>query len=168
MNGKFNMYRRWPGHEEMRFDVQREIYKFDPTTYFGLGAIGYLAMHNKTPKPVGLSYGWDSCHLKPGLNSWTFTLDLHRYFDHAGKYCLRILHKGGKDSAKIVRVKLLDGKTLLSEAAPSAVLVPKDKVEVYLAIPKWPPRNKLSLQLELETDVGKTDIKGRFEVDPLL
>ena len=168
MGGKFNVYRRWPGHEDVRFDVQREIYTFDPTTYWGLGAIGYLAMHDKTPEPVALCYGWSPCHLKPGLNAWTLSLDMPKHFDHAGTYCLRILHKGGKDSVKILRVRLLDGDSVLSEAAPSAILAPNSKVEVNLAIPMWPPRKALAVRLELEADSGKTDVGGRFEVDPLL
>jgi hypothetical protein len=168
MNGKFNVYRRWPGHEEQRFDIQRESCKFDPTTFWGLGAIGYLAMHDKTPEPIGLSYGWSPCHLKPGVNAWTFGLDLAKYFDHAGKYTVRIIHKGGKDSVRIVRVRLMDGDTLLSEAAPAAVLTPNGNVEVNVTVPNWPPRGKLALRIELQAEAGKLDAGGRFEVDPLL
>jgi hypothetical protein len=168
LNGKFNVYRRWPGHEARRFEVQREIYHLDPTTYFGLGAIGYLAMHDQTPEPVGLSYGWSPCHLRPGRNAWTMSLDLARFFDHAGKYCLRIVHQNGKDRVTICGVKLLDGQAVLSEATPSAVLAPHNKVEVNLALAKWPPRDKLAVRLELEVEAGHTDVKGRFEVDPLL
>lgn len=168
MNGKFNIYRRWPGHEEQRFDVQREILKFDPTTFWGLGAIGYLAMFNKTPEPVGLCYGWAACHVKAGKNTWNFHLDMAKNFDHAGKYCLRIFNKEGKDGIKIDRVTLLDGDQTLSKAEPAATIAPGGKVEVNLEIPSWPPRNKLSVRVEATAEAGKTDVGGRFEVAPLL
>ncbi len=169
MLGKFNIYRRWPGHEEQRFDVQREIYKFDPDTFWGLGAIGYLSMFNKTPEPVGFSYGWAPCHVKPGANVWNFTYGIvPKTFDHAGKYCLRIIHKEGKDTLKVVRVSLLEGDRVISSDEIAKTLAPGEKIEANLEVPRWPPREKLSVRLEAEAAPSKTDVGGRFEVDPLL
>ncbi len=168
MLGKFNIYRRWPGHEEQRFDVQREILKFDPDTVWGLGAVGYLAMFNKTPEPVAFCYGLSPCYVKSGANRWNFYLDMPRYFDHAGKYCLRIIHKEGKDNLKIARVTLFDGDQAISKAQPAAALVPGGYVEANLEIPHWPPQKKLSVCVEAEAEQGKTDVSARFEVDPLL
>lgn len=166
--GKYHVYRRWPGHEEQRLEVLRAIVALDATTYLGRGAQGYLAMFFKTPTPVAITYGWNAAQVQSGPHTWNLTLDAGKYFDHAGPYCFRILHHGGKDVLKIHRVALLDGTTVLTEAAPKTDLVPGGKVEIRLHLKEWKPGAVMVLRLEVEAGDGKTDVSGRFEVDPLL
>lgn len=168
MVGKFNIYRRWPGHEEQRFVVQREILKFDPDTFWGIGAIGYLATFDKLPSPAVFTRGWAASDIKSGSNTWDYTYGLvPKHFDHAGKYRLRIIHRGGKDSVKIVRVTLFDGDAAVAKSEPNAILTPAGMVESDLIIPSWPPNKNITLRLELHANEHH-DISGRFEVEPLL
>jgi hypothetical protein len=168
MMGKFHVYRQWKEHEEQRFDVLREIAALDPSTYLGIGATGYLAMHYRTPAPVALVYGWNGKQVKAGVNAWDLALDTGIYFDHAGAYCLRIRHNGGRDTVKVRRVAIMDGATVLAEASPQADLAPGGKVEMTLDLAKWRADRTYTVHLEVEAAEGKTDAAGRFEVDPLL
>lgn len=168
MIGKFHVYRRWPGNEEHRFEIQREIYALDPTTFWGLGAIGYLAMNYRTEKPVALCYGWASNQVVEGSQVWDLNLDTALQFDHAGRYKLRIVHNGGKDALRIQGVELRDGAEVLSRAAVDADLSPGGQVEALLEIGQWPPRSKLTLRVELAGKPGQLDAAGRFEVEPEL
>ncbi len=168
MIGKFHVYRRWPGHEEQRFDVQRDIHRLDPDTFWGLGAIGYLAMYNKLPEPVAVCYGFYAGQLKPGPNAWTLTLDTAKQFDHAGKYAFSIIHSGGRDTLKIRSVSVRAGGDLLASASPAAALAPGGKVETVLDLKGWTAGRKLAVRIELDAPDGKPDAAGRFEVEPLL
>lgn len=159
MIARFHVYKRWPGHEEQCFDVQREIATFDPTTFWGIGAIGYLAMHHRTPTPM-LTYGWDASQMKSGANRWELT-DTAYFFDHAGPYKLRLNHTGGKGTVKIERIAF-DGK----EVHPDAELGPKNKfVEVDLNCTGNHPG---SLFVDIEATEGQTESAGNFSVEPQL
>ena len=98
MIAKYHVYKRWPKHEEQRFDVQREIAAFDPDTFWGIGARGELGLHHRSATPM-LTYGWAANQVKPGLNTWDMT-DTAYFFDHAGPYKLRLTYTGGKDDAE--------------------------------------------------------------------
>ncbi|HEY3321160.1 MAG TPA: discoidin domain-containing protein [Planctomycetota bacterium] len=169
MVAKYHVFKRWPGHQEQRFDVQREIAALDPTTIFGIGAVGYSGMHRVSASPM-LTYGWGPKQVKPGLNSWNLT-DTAYFFDHAGKYAVSIAHGGGKDGVVIKRISLLDGTTLISAAEPKAPqneVGPGKKAEVELDLKTWSDDRKLTLRVELEAVEGKMDCLGNFGVEPLL
>jgi hypothetical protein len=168
MMGKFNVYLRWPGNQEKRFDIQRQIRDYDPTTFWGLGAAGYLEMHGKTAEPHALCYGWRAAHVKPGSHIWTYSLGTKMYFDHKGKYIFRILHAGGKGSIRISKVVLYDKETIIDSAEPNEELGPAGKMEVSLQITKWDPATKLQIKIFYEAEEGKTEINGIFQVEPSL
>jgi hypothetical protein len=165
MIAKFHIYRRWPGHDEKRFDVQREIAKLDPNTFWGIGAIGYLGMCQKSDTPM-LTYGWGTGQLKAGLNTWNIT-DTAIYFDHAGPYKFRLTFTGGRDQIKVARIALLDGNTVVSEAAPDDFLGPqRNAVEVSLNLSKEHAGHPLVLCAEIDVATGHTDNNGNFSVEP--
>lgn len=165
---KFNIVRQWPGHEEERFDVMRQMAALDATTYLGIGATGYLAMNHKDPLPSALVYGWAASHVKSGANTWDFRLGTANYFDHPGRFTLRVLHNGGTDTLRVRRAALMVGEKVLAEASPAANLAPGGKVECELTLPADRPAGVLVLRLESDAAEGKTAVSGRFEVDPLL
>lgn len=167
MLAKYHVYKRWPNHQEKRFDVQREIAALDPTTFLGIGATGYLGMHKKSEVPM-LTYGWAPGQVKSGLNVWKMK-DTAYFFDHAGPYTLRLAAAGGKDTLKIKRVALMDGAAVVSEATPDADLGPANKsVEVSLELPTWRADRNLVLRVEAEAAEGKSDSAGAFAVEPQL
>lgn len=169
MVGKYHVYKRWPGHQEQRFDAQREIAAFDPTTFWGIGAIGYAGMYRQSPIPM-LTYGWGPKQLKAGLNTWDMS-DTAYFFDHAGTYILTLAHAGGRDGIKFKRVALMDGAAVLSESVPSAEqneAAPGKKVEVELDLKNWSADRKLVLRVEAEVAEGKTDCTGNFRIEPQL
>lgn len=167
MVAKYRVYSRWPKHEEQRFDVQRAIAALDPDTFWGIGAIGDLAMNHRTATPM-LTYGWDARQVKPGLNIWDMA-DTAYVFDHAGPYRIVVLHKGGKDTVLIRRIALLDGATVLAEARPDARLGPDDAaVAADLELKTWAEDRRLVLRVETETTNGGTDSRGGFSIESQL
>ena len=167
MAARYLVYSRWPKHEEQRYDVQREIAAFAPDTFWGIGARGDLGLHHRTATPM-LTYGWDAKQVKPGLNAWDMT-DTAYFFDHAGPYKVRLTFTGGKDGLKILRVALLDGATLLSEARPGSAIGPTNAwAEADLDFTNWRADRKVTLRVEAEATDGHTDIAGSFEVEPQL
>ncbi len=168
MLGKFQVYRMWPGYEEQRFDELRKIAELDPTTYHGIGAVGYRNMHFRTPTPEFVCYGWGPAQVKNGTNHWDLKICDGDFLDHAGPYTLRIFHQGGKDTVKIRRIALVDNGKVIFEATPEAGLAPGGKIEVPLVVQSWNPARKPIVRLELEAADGRTDCTGRFEIEPLL
>lgn len=167
MIAKVLVYSRWPKHEEQRFDVQRDIAAVDPDTFWGIGAIGDLAINYLTPAPF-LTYGWGGKQVKPGLNVWKMT-DTAYFFDHAGAYTFFMLHKGGKDELTIKRIAVLDGATVVAEAKPMAKLGPANNaVSVNLELKTFREERKLALIVEAETTGNRTDSKGGFVVEAQL
>ena len=118
MIAKYHLYKVWPGHEEMRFDVQREIAAFDPTTLWGIGALGYPAMYHRKDTTPMITYGWGPDQLKAGEQSWDMA-DTDTYFDHAGPYTLNIESAGGKDAVRVVSASMMDGDTVLATGVPA-------------------------------------------------
>lgn len=168
MLGRFQVYRQWPGNEEKRFDELAKIAALDPTTYHGIGAVGYRNMHFRTPTPEFVFYGWGARQVKGGTNTWDLKVCDADYLDHAGSYTLRIRHGGGKDTMKIRRIALVDNGRTTFEATPNADLAPKGKLEIPLVVKTWNPARKPIIRLELEATDGGTDCAGRFEFEPLL
>lgn len=167
MIAKYLVYSRWPKHEEQRFDVQREIAALDPSTFWGIGAIGDLAIHHLTATPM-LSYGWGAKQVKPGLNVWNMADTAYR-FDHAGPYKIRFIPKNAKDALKIRRVALLHGATVLAEAGPATNLVSGAvAAELDLNLKTWNANIQLILRVEAETLGGGTNTTGTFVVEPQL
>ncbi|MEI7946750.1 MAG: discoidin domain-containing protein [bacterium] len=167
MIAKYLVYSRWPKHEEQRFDVQREIAALDPNTFWGIGAIGDLAIHHLTATPM-LSYGWGVPQVKPGLNVWNMTDTAYR-FDHAGPYTIRFIPKKAKDALKIRRIALLKGTTVLTEAGPATNLVSGTMAaELALDLKSWKADSPLVLRVEAETVDGGTNTMGTFAVEPQL
>ena len=168
MMAKQNVYRQWPDHEADRIQVIRDIARLDATTYLGMGAVGFLAMNYLDPEPSAIYYGWSENQVKPGPNVWRFTLGTTNFFDHAGPYAVRIIHKGGKGSIRIDRVSLARGDQLLSQQSPASKLSPGGKIEVRLDLPAVTTGKPLELRVESTAEATNYDIAGRFEVDPLL
>ena len=167
MIAKYRVYARWPGHQDQRFDVQREIAMLDPDTFWGIGARGDLGLRHRCATPM-LTYGWAARQVKPGLNAWDMT-DTAYFFDHAGPYKFRMTRTAGKDALEIRRVALLDGATVLSEAKPDATLGPTNTmVEVDLDFKDWRAGRNVTLRVEAEAAEGHTDINGRFAIEPQL
>ena len=168
MLGRFQVYRQWPGHEEQRFEELRKIAELDPTTYHGIGAVGYRDMHFRTPAPEFIYYGWGAAQVKKGTNTWDLKVSAPDLLDHAGAYNLRIFHQGGKDTVKVRRIALVDNGKVTFEATPDADLEPKGRIEIPVTVKSWNPARKPVVHLELEARDGKTDCSGRFEIEPLL
>lgn len=167
MVAKYLVYRRWPKHEEQRFDIQREIAAFDPDTFWGIGARGELGLHHHSATPM-LTYGWAPSQIKSGPNVWDMT-DTSYLFDHAGPYKVRMTYAGGKDTLKVRRIALLDGSTVIAEARPDASVGPTNAfVEVDLNFKSWRVDHKAVLRVESEVADGHTDITGNFRVEPQL
>lgn len=122
MVAKFPIYRSWKGREDERFQVQREILAYDPDTFQGIGAAGYLGMHGRSDTPY-LTFGWKSNQLNPGLNHWRLT-DTAYFFAHASVYQVTLAHAGGKDKARVKRLAFTDGAIAIAEARPGAELGP--------------------------------------------
>lgn len=168
MKAKFDLCRSWPGHEEQRFEVQREIAAYDPDTYWGVGAIGYMACQGRYPEHPMLTYGWKSHHVQAGpAQSWKMP-DTVNYFDHAGPYQVRLNFSGGKDVLQVQRIALFEGGAVLAEARPAADLGPGKNVEATLDLKSWNPEAKHQLQVDYAAAEGKTDSNGSFSIDPLL
>ncbi len=167
MIAKYFVYARWPKHEELRFEVQREIAAFDPDTFWGIGARGELGLRYRSATPM-LTYGWAANQVKSGLNAWEMT-DTAYFFDHAGPYKFRLTQTGGKDGLQVRRVAMLDGATVLAEAKLDAGLSSANaSVEVDLDFKGWRAGRKVTLRVELEAADGQTDSNGAFTVDPQL
>jgi len=175
MLAKFRIYREWKGHEDQRFDVQRQIAALDPATYLGIGAVGYLAMYHRTATPL-ITYGWGETQVKPGPNTWDMN-DTNYYFDHPGIYKVTLTHAGGKDSVTIRRLTVHDGTTTLAEATPStpaatastaspAAVGPGHNATFTLDLRRWRPDRHYLLHVELEANPGQTDNKGNFNIEP--
>jgi hypothetical protein len=168
MVAKFHIYKKWKGHEEQRFQIQQEIAAFDPTTFWGIGANGYVGMYGKSPVPY-LTYGWKANQVKPGINSWKMT-DTAEYFDHPGSYKILLTHAGGASKLKVKRIALLDGDTVVAEASPNTDLGPGplSKVETTLDFGAWKAGRSYTLLAELEAAVGQTNSSGTFSIEPWL
>jgi hypothetical protein len=167
MVAKYHLYKRWPNHQEQRFDVQREIAAFDPSTFWGIGAVGYLGMYHRAATPL-LTYGWATNEVRTGLNAWDMT-DTAYYFDHAGPYKVKMTSTGGKDALKVRRIALIDGDAVLSEARPEAELGPgKGPVEADIDFKDWSADRRVVLRVEAEAAEGHTDCIGNFAVEPQL
>ncbi len=167
MIAKYLVYSRWPKHQEQRYDIQREIAALDPDTFWGIGAIGDLAMHHQTATPM-LTYGWAANQVKPGPNTWDMA-DTSYLFDHAGSYKIRLVVKGGKGALTIRRIAMLDGTNVLSEARPEFRLGQGNTtVEVDLNLKEWRAAHRLVLRLEVDAGAGQTDIAGEIVVEPQL
>lgn len=95
-------------------------------------------------------------------------MDLHKHFDHPGPYTFRLCHNGGKDGLTVNRVTMREGDRVLAVASPQQPLVPGGTVDVVLDIKPWRHDRDRVLHLDIEAAPGKTDVAGRFEVEPLL
>jgi hypothetical protein len=173
MQARYDLYlRKLQGKhdDEVLFQIQREIAALDPTTFWGIGATGYLAMYHRTVNPY-LTYGWEGARqLRTGVNVWQIA-DTAYYLDHAGLYKLAMTCNAGTDSLKVKRVALLDGATVLAEARPAAgkdQVAPGKPVEVLLDCGGWHEGRGYVLQIEYEAAEGHRNNNGVFSVEPLL
>lgn len=166
MLAKFHVYRSWPGHEEQRFDVQREIAALDPTTYLGIGAVGYLGMHHRTPVPM-LTYGWVAGQVKEGSNVWNMTDNVGYYMDHAGTYSVSLNHTGGPDTVRVKSIAVMDGKDIIAEANPGQDMGPGKNVSVMLDLKNWQHDHTYTLRVEIEAAEGKTNNQGNIAIEPV-
>ena len=142
MEARYDVYlRKLKGKhdDEVLFQIEREIAALDPTTFWGIGATGYLGMYHRTPDPF-LVYGWEGARqLRPGAQTWKIG-DTAYFFDHAGRYKVTMICNGGSDAFKIKRLALLDAAAVLAEARPAAgkeEVAPGKPVEVVLDCGGW-------------------------------
>lgn len=163
---KFDMLRQWPGHQDERWAVCQQILAIDPDTNEGVGARGYLMVNHRVPD-VGLTYGWAPSQVTAPSGSWTITVDLPRYFTHAGKYRLGFHSIGGKDKLTINGVALLADGELLALDRQSLLLTP-GRVEggYLLSLATCLPNARLSLRVDYEATGG--DCSGQFAIEPQL
>ena len=163
---KFHIYKNWKGHEKKRFAVCRDIVSISAKTHTGIGAQGYLMMHNEGG-PVSINHGWWSKHLKMGKQTLKIDVDTFLHFDHAGQYRVTISHNGGSDKAKIHAVSLHSLGRKVAESKRLETLEVKGAVEYILDFKDYQKTVTPTLHIELET-VGGTDIKGKVKIFPLL
>lgn len=173
MQARYDLYlRKLQGKhdDEVLFQIQREIAALDPTTFWGIGATGYLGMYHRTPNPF-LVYGWEGVRqLRPGANAWKIA-DTAYFFDHAGSYKLTMTCNAGNDSFQVKRVALLDGPAVLAEARHEAgkdVVAAGKPLAVQLDCGKWQADRAYVLQVEYVALEGHRNNNGVFSVEPLL
>lgn len=166
MVAKYHIYKSWKGAEEKRFDIQREIAAFDPSTFWGIGARGYLGMHGRSEVPY-LTYGWKASQVKPGINVWRMS-DTAYFFDHPGVYQFRLSHSSGASQVKIKRLALMAGDVALAEVRPDLDLGPGAiaKREFLLDCQQWKKDVAYEMVVELEAAAGQTDSAGTFAIEP--
>lgn len=166
MVAKYHIYKSWKGAEEKRFDVQREIAALDPTTFWGIGARGYVGMHGRSETPY-LTYGWKAPQVKAGLNSWRMT-DASYFLDHPGKYKMTIAHTAGASAVKVKRIAVLDGEVAIADLRPDADLGPGAlaKREYFLDCQQWIADRTYTMLVEIEALPGQTDSAGSFAIEP--
>lgn len=185
---KFNFLRSWKGHEEERFAVCQEMFKLDPETYEGIGAIGYLMAHRKVAE-MAISYGWGPENVKAGEGSWIFRIDTPRYFDHAGRYKIGFSGIGGKDKVTIRSVSLWANGQKVSEDRHPLELTPGNPAGTYaVALPTYnagsqswsygprqytySTRQKSAgatlVELHVDYQAAGSDARGNFNIEPLL
>jgi hypothetical protein len=166
MVAKFHIYKSWKGHEEDRFRVQGEIAKFDPDTFWGIGARGYVGMYGKSETPY-LTYGWKAGQVRAGANTWRMG-DTGYFFDHAGSYRIVLSPTGGASTVKVKRLALLDGEKVIAEAKPDAEFgANKPAVSATFDCNAWKPERAYTFVAEIEAAAGQTDCGGRFGIEPL-
>ncbi|MCW1923898.1 discoidin domain-containing protein [Luteolibacter arcticus] len=167
MVAKFRIYKSWKGREDERFRIQQEIADFDPDTFWGVGARGYIGMYGRSETPY-LTYGWKPGQVKAGTNTWKMA-DTGYFFAHPGSYKVALTHAAGASIVKVKRLALLEGDTVLAEAKPDADLGPgKARVEAILDFASWNPDRRYILIAEIEAAAGQTNSSGRFSVEPWL
>lgn len=173
MQARYDLYlRKFKGrHDDDKiFDVLREIAAFDSTTFWGIGATGYLGMYHRTPNPF-ITYGWEGMRqLKPGNNVWDVS-DTAYFFDHAGSYKVTMTHNGGKDTFSVRHIALMNGAAVLAEAVPAngkTEVGPGKSIEVVLNYPGWHDGIKAVLRVEYSATEGHLESNGGFGVEPLL
>ncbi len=166
MVAKFHIYKRWKGHEEDRFRIQEEIAKFDPDTFWGIGASGYVGMYGRSETPY-LTYGWKAGQVEAGANTWRMG-DTGYLFDHPGSYRVVLTPTGGAATVKVKRLALVDGDTVIAEAKPDAEFgVNKPAVTATFDCAAWKPERAYVFVAEIEAAAGQTDCAGRFGIEPL-
>lgn len=173
MKAKYDLYRRMgkDNQDDKILDLQRQIAKVDPDTFWGVGAIGYLGMYRRSDQPF-ITYGFSAKHqVKAGVHAWTLA-DAWKEIDHAGAYKLTIAYQGGKDALRIVRAApVLDGKELGagSPAAGMDILDPtRRSVQIPFDCAAFPAGAKVGLKVEYEAKEGTEDLIGWFTVEPVL
>jgi hypothetical protein len=173
MKARFDVYlRKVAGKhdDEVLFQIQREIAALDPTTFWGIGAVGYLGMYHRTASPF-LVYGWEGeRQLKTGANRWTL-LDTPYFLDHAGAYKFTMTTSAGTDHFTVKRVALVDGKDILAQAAPAAGkndVAAGHPLELQLDCRAWRPDRRYALEIDYESQEGHRNNNGSFAIEPLL
>jgi hypothetical protein len=168
MLAKYHIYKKWKGHEDERFNIQREIAAMDPTTFWGIGGAGYLGEYGRSANPY-LSYGWKPGQVKSGLQTWTIT-DTAYFFAQAVPHSLKLSHTSGKDTLRIKRIALMDGSSALAECLPDRDLGPGPNAKLLCELDcrAWKPDTKYTMLVDFEAAEGKTDSVGTFSVEPLL
>lgn len=164
---KYGVYNRWPGHQDQRFNTLLEVIRIDPQSHQAIGARGYLRANGRGELAIHHN-GWFTIHCKTGgEQTWEIETGAKVAFDHAGKYCLTLFHKNGKDTLTITSVELVaDGKTV-STSKESKLVGPQAKsADFLLELPAWKPDTRLMLKIHY-TATG-TDSTGGFAVKPLL
>ncbi len=155
---------------EKVLEIQREIAKIDPDTFWGVGAVGYLGMYRRSEQPF-ITYGFDAKYqTQPGAHSWLLA-DAWKDVDHAGAYAFTVNYGGGKDALKITRVAVVVGGRELASGKPEAGKETLDAAHRMVEIPltcALPKDAKAQLKVDYEAKAGPLDLIGGFAVEPVL
>lgn len=167
MLAKYHIHKRWKGHEDERFEVQRAIAAFNPGTFWGIGARGYLGQYKRSPMPY-LSYGWGPRQLRTGRQTWEIT-DTAYFFAQPAPHRLTFTHRGGKENLRIHRAALMDGERVFAEARPARDCGPGTNATVVCTLDAraWKPGLTLTLRVEVESAAETPDSEGSFSVEPI-
>lgn len=174
MKARYDLYlRKFKGdHTQAKlFEIQRQIAKVDPNSFWGVGAIGYLGMYRRSDQPF-VAYGFDAKHqAKPGKNAWVLA-DAWQDVDHAGPYRLKITCQNGKSSLKFTRIAVVMNGREIGVGKPEAgndVLGPgAGAIAIPFECGPLPRDAKCALRLEYEGSKDPLELIGAFSIEPLL
>jgi hypothetical protein len=174
MKARYDLYlRKLKGDHtaEKLLQIQQQIADFDPNTFWGVGATGYIGMYRRTPSPF-LSYGWDGAYqLKQGTNTWLIG-DSWIQLDHAGHYQLALAWQKGASTFKVKRVAVRAGKREICSAKPppgqDEVGPGNRSLQIPFHLASFVPGEKHLLVIECEATDSKVESLGSLAIEPIL
>lgn len=174
LKARYDLYLRQAGgnHEDDKvLAVQRQIAALDPTTFWGVGAVGYLGMYRRSENPF-MAYGFNAKHqVKAGAHAWMLA-DAWKEVDHAGAYQFTVHYGGGAGALKITRVAAVLNGRELGAGKPAAGLELLDAAHRTVRLPftcaSFPAGAKAVLKVDYEAKDGAQELIGGFGVEPVL